>query len=68
MSERTAFAAALYFLEQYGHTLPESFPVNEVVDFCISVVEENMRFSRGESVQPRSIAEIATWFRELLTS
>lgn len=67
-TKRTAFAAALYFLQQSGYTLPASFPTVEVVGFCVSVAEENMRQSRGEGIGPRSIADIARWFEDLLKS
>ncbi|MDZ7291453.1 MAG: type II toxin-antitoxin system death-on-curing family toxin [candidate division KSB1 bacterium] len=65
-TKRTAFAAALYFLENCGYPLPEQFPITEVVEFCVAIAEENLRQSRGELVTPRSIAEIAEWFRRLL--
>ncbi len=66
-TKRTAFSAALYFLEQCGYSIPNSFPLTEVVEFCVSIAEENMRQSAGEPVQPRTIAEIAEWFRKLIT-
>ncbi|MBI4673163.1 MAG: type II toxin-antitoxin system death-on-curing family toxin [Chloroflexi bacterium] len=65
-TKRTAFAAALYFLEQMGHSLPDSFPLSHVIEFCVAVAEENMRLSAGEQVIPRTIPEIADWFRALL--
>src|SRR5712692_8154714 len=57
-TKRTAFSSALYFLLKYGHVLPEQFPVDEVVDFCVSTAEENLRRSRGEEIMPRTIPEI----------
>jgi len=60
-TKRTAFASALYFLEQCGHTVPEKLPMDEVILFCVKLAEESQ-----ESVQPKSIAEIAAWFRHLL--
>ena len=60
-SKRTAFASAIFFLETCGYTLPEQFPVNEVVDFCVSIAEENLRRSGGDEVTVRSISEIAVW-------
>jgi death-on-curing protein len=66
-TKRTALTAALYFLERCGHSIPESLPHPDVVKFCVSVAEENLRLSRGESVNPRSIFEIAEWFRALLS-
>ncbi|MCI0487572.1 MAG: type II toxin-antitoxin system death-on-curing family toxin [Blastocatellia bacterium] len=65
-TKRTAFAAAIFFLASYGHAIPERFPLNEVVEFCVSIAEENLRQSQGENITPRTIPEIADWFRELL--
>jgi death-on-curing protein len=65
-TKRTAFAAALFFLETCGFSLPKRFPLDEVIDFCVSIAEENLRQSRGEYVEPRTIVEIAAWFQELL--
>src|SRR2546425_6653162 len=44
-TKRIAFSSALYFLQKYGYVLPEQFPVDEVVDFCVSTAEENLRRS-----------------------
>jgi death-on-curing protein len=65
-TKRTAFAAALYFLENCGYSLPKQFPITEVVEFCVAVAEENLRQSQGENVTVYGIAEIADWFRSLL--
>ena len=65
-TKRTAFAAALFFLESCGYSLPRRLPLNEVVDFCVSVAEENLRQAYGEAVIPRTVAEIADWFRGLI--
>jgi death-on-curing protein len=65
-TKRTAFAAALFFLESYGYAIPERFPLDEVIDFCVSVAEENLRQSQGENITPRTIPEIAAWFQKLL--
>ncbi len=65
-TKRTAFASALYFLEMCGHPRPEILPTDEVIRFCIGIAEENARLARGESVQTKTIAEIADWFRQLL--
>ena len=65
-TKRTAFTAALYFLERCGHPVPQRLPLSEVVAFCISIAEENLRLTRGENLKPRSITEIAEWFRTLL--
>src|SRR5438067_1506386 len=47
-TKRTAFASALFFLDPCGYTMPAEFPLDEVIDFCVSIAEENMRQSRGE--------------------
>jgi death-on-curing protein len=65
-TKRTAFSAALFFLENCGSSLPKLFPLDEVIDFCVSIAEENLRQSQGEDIEPRSISEIAVWFQELL--
>ena len=65
-TKRTAFAATLFFLDKCGHTIPAQFPLDEVVAFCVSLAEENLRRARGENITPRTIPEIATWFRQLL--
>ena len=65
-TKRTAFASALYFLEQTGRTIPEQLPLNHVVDFCVAIAEENMRIAAGELTRPRTVEEIADWFRDLL--
>ncbi len=64
-TKRTAFASTVYFLAHFGHPAPEEFAMDEVIGFCISIAEENMRVSQGESVRPREISEIAEWFRSL---
>jgi Ni,Fe-hydrogenase III large subunit len=40
----------------------------EGIRFCVEVAEEAMRQAQGEPVQPKTIAEIAAWFRELVES
>jgi len=65
-TKRTAFASALFFLNRCGYSLPERFPLDRVIDFCVSIAEENLRQSGGEDIAPRSIGEIATWFQELM--
>jgi len=65
-TKRTALAAALYFLERCGYLLPQSLPLNHVVEFCIAVAEENLRLSRGENLKSRSISDIAEWLQKLL--
>ena len=65
-TKRTAFSAALFFLESCGFSLPNRYPFDEVIDFCVSVAEENLRRSRGETIAPSSISEIAAWFQKLL--
>lgn len=65
-TKRTAFSSALFFLERCGYSLPTRYPVDEVIDFCVSIAEENLRHSRGEDIEPRTISEIAVWFQALL--
>lgn len=65
-TKRTAFAAALFFLESFGHRLPAQFPQDQVVEYCVSIAEENLRQSRGDPVTARSVPDIANWFRLLL--
>jgi death-on-curing protein len=65
-TKRTAFLSALYFLENRGHALPDRFPKEEVIRFCLAVAEENARQSQGLPVQPITISEIAAWFRRLI--
>jgi death-on-curing protein len=65
-TKRTAFASALFFLNRCGYSLPKRFSLNRVIDFCVSIAEENLRQSRGEDIAPRSIGEIAVWFQELM--
>ena len=65
-TKRTAFTSALYFLASCGYSIPARFPLDEVIDFCVSLAEENLRQSQGEDVVPRTIPEIAAWFQQLL--
>lgn len=65
-TKRTAFASALFFLECCGYSIPETLPINDVVDFCVSVAEENLRLARGEDLTPITVIEIADWLREVL--
>jgi death-on-curing protein len=65
-TKRTAFASTMYFLERSGYPRPESLPMNEVIRFCLEVAEENIRRTEDPSIQPKTITEIADWFRRLL--
>ena len=65
-TKRTAFSASLFFLESCGYALPTRYPLDEVIGFCVSIAEENVRHSQGEDIEPRSITEIALWFQVLL--
>jgi death on curing protein len=65
-TKRTAFAAALYFLERCGYAIPERLPLKEAIEFCVSLAEENLRQSRGEPVVPKTVDEIAAWLQQLL--
>lgn len=66
-TKRTAFASTLYFLQACGHSYPQKLPTEEIIRFCVAVAEENARQARGESVEPKTIAEIADWFRRLIS-
>src|SRR5213594_926541 len=61
-TKRTAFAASLFFLNRCGYELPSRFPIDHVIDFCVSIAEENLRQYQGEVIRPADIGEIATWF------
>ena len=65
-TKRTAFISAMFFLESCGYIIPPEPPLDEVIEFCVSLAEENLRQSRGEIVAPLTIPEIAAWFRRLL--
>ncbi len=65
-TKRTAFLTAIYFIADCGYAIPEHLPKDEIIRFCLTVAEENMRLAAGEPVQPKSIAAIADWFRRLL--
>jgi|SRR5262245_58659082 len=65
-TKSTAFAAALFFLHRCGHAIPTQFSLEEVIDFCVSIAEENLRRSEGENVIPRTIPEIGDWFQRLI--
>ena len=65
-TKRTAFASALYFLEVCGYPRPSVLPEDEAIRFCLEVAEENIRRTQDASIQPKTIAEIADWFRSLL--
>ena len=67
-TKRTAFLSTLYFLENRGYSIPDTFPKDEVIRFCLAVAEENARHSQDETFQPITVAEIAAWFRQLLAS
>jgi death-on-curing family protein len=65
-TKRTAFAATLFFLESYGYSTPKRFQINKVIDFCVSIAEENLRQSRGENITLSTVGDIAAWFRALI--
>lgn len=65
-TKRTAFSAALYFLANCGYVIPEQLPLTDVIEFCVSIAEENLRQARGEAVAPQTIPQIAEWFQSLL--
>ena len=61
-TKRTAFLAALWLLRLCGHSISTHLPHQEVVQFCVEVAEENAPPERS----PRTVAEIAAWFQDLL--
>jgi death-on-curing protein len=65
-TKRTAFASAVYFLHERGYPLQRPLPQDEVIRFCVQVAEEAARQAEGEPVRPKTISEIAAWFRDLL--
>jgi death-on-curing protein len=65
-TKRTAFTATIFFLSRQGYQIPEQLPVDEVIDFCVSLAEENLRQAQGENITPRTIPEIADWLQQLL--
>jgi len=65
-TKRTAFLATLYFLENRGYSIPEYLPKDEVIRFCLEIAEENIRRAEDETIQAKTVAEIADWFRRLL--
>lgn len=65
-TKRTAFLATIYFLENLGYSIPEYLPKDKIIQFCLEVAEENIRRAEDPSLQPKTIAEIAAWFRQLL--
>jgi death-on-curing protein len=65
-TKRTALAATLFFLESCGYSTPKQFQVNKVIDFCVSIAEENLRQSRGENITLSTVGDIAAWFQELI--
>ncbi len=65
-TKRTAFASAVYFLQERGYTLRRPLPKDEVIRFCVAVAEEAKRQAEKEPVQSKTIAEIAAWFERLV--
>jgi len=65
-TKRTAFASAIYFLNERGYVLRRPLPKDEVIRFCVEVAEEARCQAEGEPVEVRTIAEIAEWFRGLV--
>ncbi len=67
-TKRTAFLSALYFLENRGYRLPDYFPKDEVIRFCLAVAEENVQQFENPAFQPITVADIAAWFRQILAA
>lgn len=66
-TKRTAFASALFFLSERGYRPGKPLPMDEIIEFCVSLAEENLRIAGGEESDPRSIAQIAAWFQGLFS-
>ena len=64
-TKRTAFASAIFFLEQLGYQRPAQFPIDEVIQFCLAIAEENQRLAAGQPIRAKSIQEISIWLKEL---
>ena len=67
-TKRTAFLSAIYFLENRGYAIPQHLPKDEVIRFCLEIAEENIRRAEDPTIQPKTIGEIAAWFRRLLAA
>jgi death on curing protein len=65
-TKRTAFLAALYFLVDRGHAIPQHLPKDEAIRFCLALAEENLHLATGEITQTLPIADIAAWLHWLL--
>ena len=63
-TKRTAFASAVYFLQERGHALRRPLPKDEIIRFCVEVAEEAKHRAEGEQV--KTIAEIAAWLKGLV--
>ena len=61
----TAFASAIYFLSERGYRPGEPLAMDEIIEYCVSLAEENLRIAGGEKSNPSSITQIAAWFRKL---
>lgn len=65
-TKRTAFAAAVYFLRERGYRLPQPFPKDDVIRFCVGLAEEGRRMAAGESITVQTIPQIAEWLTGLV--
>ena len=65
-TKRTAFAAALYLLHERGYVPWRPLPKDEIVRFCVELAEEEQRRAQGDSVKPKTIAEISQWLKTLV--
>ncbi|MCP4659389.1 MAG: hypothetical protein GY856_28600 [bacterium] len=66
-TKRTALAAALYLLHERGYSPRRPLPKDEVVRYCVDLAEESKKRDAGEAITPKTIAEIARWFRGLVS-
>ena len=65
-TKRTAFLSALYLLGINGQVPRRPLPMDEVVQFCVDLAEEEERRGQGEVVVPKTVDEIAAWLKGLV--
>ena len=65
-TKRTAFAAALYLLNERGYVPRRPLPKDTIIEFCVGLAEEEKRRAGGENVDMKTIAEISAWLESLV--
>jgi len=60
------FCRHFIFLANQGYSIPKDLPKDNVIRFCIDLAHENLPQTQERANEPKSIAEIADWFRHLL--